>query len=46
MDTDCRGMRHDPPDACLMVILGASGDLTGRSLLPSLFELAQKASLA
>jgi glucose-6-phosphate 1-dehydrogenase len=28
-----------PPDACVMVIFGASGDLTHRELVPSLYEL-------
>jgi len=36
------GLRSGSPDDCLMVIFGASGDLTRRSLLPSLFELALK----
>ena len=27
------------PDPCLMVIFGASGDLTKRMLIPSLYEL-------
>ena len=26
------------PDPCLLVILGASGDLTSRKLLPALYE--------
>jgi glucose-6-phosphate 1-dehydrogenase len=30
----------DPPRPCVMVIFGASGDLTRRELVPSLFELA------
>lgn len=29
-------------DACVMVIFGASGDLTRRMLIPSLFDLAQE----
>ncbi|MFQ5689216.1 MAG: glucose-6-phosphate dehydrogenase [Gemmatimonadota bacterium] len=32
-------LRGRPPEPCLMVIFGASGDLTHRALLPSLFEL-------
>lgn len=31
-----------PADPCVMVIFGASGDLTTRFLLPSLFELRQR----
>jgi glucose-6-phosphate 1-dehydrogenase len=40
--TGCQGFAGRTPAHCLMVIFGASGDLTGRSLLPSLFELALK----
>jgi glucose-6-phosphate 1-dehydrogenase len=40
---DCeQGMERAKPEPCLMVIFGATGDLTRRSLLPSLFELALK----
>lgn len=42
VENSCRGITHATPDPCVMVIFGASGDLTGRSLLPSLFDLAQK----
>ncbi|MEJ2482826.1 MAG: glucose-6-phosphate dehydrogenase, partial [Gemmatimonadota bacterium] len=28
-----------PPDPCVVVIFGASGDLAGRELIPALFEL-------
>ena len=31
----------DPADACAMVIFGASGDLTKRKLIPSLYNLAK-----
>jgi glucose-6-phosphate 1-dehydrogenase len=31
-----------PADRCVMVIFGASGDLTKRKLIPSLYHLAQK----
>ena len=31
----------DRPDNCLLVILGASGDLTKRKLIPSLYHLDQ-----
>jgi glucose-6-phosphate 1-dehydrogenase len=31
-----------PADRCVMVIFGASGDLTKRKLVPSLYHLAQK----
>lgn len=34
-----------PPDSCAVVIFGASGDLTRRELLPSLFELCMKGLL-
>jgi glucose-6-phosphate 1-dehydrogenase len=42
IQTECHGFAGSTPDPCLMVIFGASGDLAGRALLPSLFELAQK----
>ena len=35
-----------PADRCVMVIFGASGDLTKRKLIPSLYHLAQKQSPA
>src|SRR5215813_6285677 len=31
----------DPSDPCVMVILGASGDLTKRKLIPALYNLAK-----
>src|SRR5258708_6624596 len=35
--------RHGRPgDRCAMIIFGASGDLTKRKLLPSLYHLAKK----
>jgi glucose-6-phosphate 1-dehydrogenase len=38
-----RGLRRgDPVEPCVMVIFGATGDLTRRELLPSLFELHRK----
>jgi len=36
------GMQEGEPDPCVMVIFGASGDLTRRSLIPSLVELIRK----
>jgi glucose-6-phosphate 1-dehydrogenase len=33
------------PEPCLMVIFGASGDLTKRKLMPAVFELARQAML-
>jgi len=42
IQTTCRGYGSFNPTPCLMVIFGASGDLTQRSLLPSLFELVMK----
>jgi len=45
IETSCQGFAESNPDPCVMVIFGASGDLTGRSLLPSLFELAVKGLL-
>jgi glucose-6-phosphate 1-dehydrogenase len=36
--TDLTGAKS--PDACIMVIFGASGDLTKRKLLPALYNLA------
>jgi glucose-6-phosphate 1-dehydrogenase len=44
-EASCRGYGSANPDPCLMVIFGASGDLTQRALLPSLFELAQEGLL-
>jgi glucose-6-phosphate 1-dehydrogenase len=35
-----------PGDACVMVIFGASGDLTKRKLIPSLYNLAKDGLLA
>jgi len=35
-----------PGDSCALVIFGASGDLTKRKLLPSLYHLAQKKLLS
>ncbi len=35
-----------PADACVMVIFGASGDLTKRKLIPALYNLAQAGLLA
>jgi len=34
------------PDACLMVIFGATGDLTKRKLLPALYNLAEQKLLS
>ena len=34
-----------PSDPCTMVILGASGDLTSRKLIPELFSLYQKGGM-
>jgi glucose-6-phosphate 1-dehydrogenase len=42
IQTESQGFAGRVPDPCLMVIFGASGDLTGRALLPSVFELALK----
>ena len=33
------------PDPCVIVIFGASGDLTSRKLIPALFEMAQSEAL-
>jgi glucose-6-phosphate 1-dehydrogenase len=38
-----RGRRE--PDPCIMVIFGASGDLTGRKLVPALYNLAREGLL-
>ena len=38
--TDDVGLDERPGDSCVMVIFGASGDLTRRLLLPSLYNLA------
>jgi glucose-6-phosphate 1-dehydrogenase len=45
IQTECHGFADRTPAPCLMVIFGASGDLTGRSLMPSLYELAMKGLL-
>ena len=34
-----------PPDPCIIIILGASGDLTFRKLIPELFSLYRKGGL-
>ena len=34
------------PDSCLLVIFGASGDLTKRMVLPAIFRLARRGLLA
>jgi glucose-6-phosphate 1-dehydrogenase len=36
------GRHGKPADRCVMAIFGASGDLTKRKLIPSLYHLAQK----
>jgi glucose-6-phosphate 1-dehydrogenase len=36
------GVSGSPGDACVMVIFGASGDLTKRKLLPALYNLAKE----
>jgi glucose-6-phosphate 1-dehydrogenase len=42
-DVDERGIRRgEPVDPCVLVIFGASGDLTRRELMPALFELYRK----
>ena len=33
------GLQESPPDPCIMVIFGASGDLTKRLLMPALYNL-------
>jgi len=38
--------KQDLPDACGVVIFGASGDLAGRKLLPAFFELFQRGHLS
>jgi len=42
--TDLR-QKEKTPDPCIMVIFGASGDLTKRMLMPSLFKLYSENSL-
>ncbi|MGH7657167.1 MAG: glucose-6-phosphate dehydrogenase, partial [Gemmatimonadales bacterium] len=43
ISTDCTGMaRKDNAEPCVVVIFGASGDLTRRDLMPALYELAQQ----
>ncbi|MGH7775037.1 MAG: glucose-6-phosphate dehydrogenase, partial [Candidatus Binatia bacterium] len=41
-------MKHDghPGDPCVMVIFGASGDLTKRKLIPALYNLAREGFLS
>jgi len=36
----------EPTDPCVMVIFGASGDLTKRKLLPALYNLARQKLLS
>ncbi len=36
---------HATPDPCILVIFGASGDLTHRKLIPSLLELSKRGQL-
>ncbi|MFQ5356369.1 MAG: glucose-6-phosphate dehydrogenase, partial [Mariprofundaceae bacterium] len=36
---DALNLQGDAPDPCIIVIFGASGDLTKRLLIPSLFNL-------
>ncbi len=38
-------MNHDPADPCLIVIFGASGDLTKRKLVPALYDLCRRGEL-
>jgi glucose-6-phosphate 1-dehydrogenase len=43
LDDQERGIRRGtPPDPCVLVMFGASGDLARRELMPSLFELYRK----
>lgn len=35
-----------PPDPCILVIFGASGDLTSRKLIPAMFEMCRVGALA
>jgi len=37
--------RSDQPEPCVVVIFGASGDLTQRKLIPALYELSQQGRL-
>ena len=42
IETGCSGYAESaPPDPCVKVIFGASGDLTRRELAPALFQLAR-----
>jgi len=36
---------HQPPDPCVLVIFGATGDLTARKLMPALYHLAREGQL-
>jgi glucose-6-phosphate 1-dehydrogenase len=45
LQVECEDFAGRTPPPCLMVIFGASGDLTQRSLLPSVFELELKGLL-
>ena len=36
------GDTHKTPDPCVMVIFGATGDLTKRKLFPALYNLAKE----
>lgn len=43
LEDDCRTKRHVDP--CILVIFGATGDLTGRKLMPALYNLARDGQL-
>ena len=40
-----QGSGRPDPDPCLMIIFGASGDLTGRKLVPALYSLSAEGAL-
>ena len=40
-----RTVAQDRPDPCVLVIFGASGDLTARKLIPALYQLDQQGRL-
>jgi len=45
MDTTDFGERSRTPEPCIIVIFGASGDLTNRKLMPALYNLFRKGGL-
>src|SRR3989338_7417282 len=41
----CESEYGTPPEPCILVIFGASGDLTGKKLIPAVFNLMKEGNL-